>query len=562
MAINKRFEKITFGIQITKPEIIWVFGVATALWIITSIPTFFGFLSTPPDKWFFGVVENVHDTAQYLSWMREASNQWLITNKLTSESNPAIFFNLHWWLPGRIAALTNLSLSQIYQVLRVVSVYGLVGISYILCAIIFADRQRRQYALFLSLLTSGLGWIWVIIKPFVGELLFPRDLHTTLGNAFYTMIASPHLTLSSMWTITVFVLAIQAIRNKRVRWTLLTGCVALFLGMGHVYDLVTIWAVLAGWGLLLTLRDGWNWGIFTRLITVVLCSAPAVLYWGWVSSDANPSWKQALAQFNNLGVFTPSVPHLLILLGITFIIALLTYTGFIPLRSQTNELLLIKAWFITTPLLVYLPLPFQITLLTGYQAPIAILAMIGLTEHIFPAIPPRFSHTMFGWPTAKMVEKALPIVFLLAVLPANIYLLCWRVYDLNRHSYPYYLFIDDVAGFNWLEHNTNPNDVVLSSFTIGHYLPGLSGNRAFLSNAVMTMDFNHKYESVQKFFDQEILDIYRKDLIQQYGIHYIFYGEAEKSLGQYNPEDSPFFHQVFKNGKVTIYSTQPIENEE
>jgi hypothetical protein len=90
--------------------------------MMVFLPTTYGYLSCPPDRWFSGVVYNVHDTAQYLSWMREAGTSLLTDNKLTAEANARVFVNLHWWIPGRLARVLGLSLSQVYQVFRFVDI--------------------------------------------------------------------------------------------------------------------------------------------------------------------------------------------------------------------------------------------------------------------------------------------------------------------------------------------------------------------------------------------------------------------------------------------------------
>ncbi|TEU19173.1 MAG: hypothetical protein E3J21_04435, partial [Anaerolineales bacterium] len=280
----------------------FLFLVTIGLLVVTSSPYIYGYLTTPPDQWFSGVVYNVHDTAQYFSWMRESGRALFIENKLTSEPNEPIYLNLHWWIPGRLAAILGLSPPQIYQLFRLFSVPLTVVACYTFCAQLFTDRTRRRFAFLLMTFTSGLGWIWVVKKYLLHhpEVDFPRDVYTLAGNSFWVMIGAPHLTFALALTLLVLALALEGHRQRQFAVSLGAGFLALFLGMGHIYDLVTVWAVLAVFGLLVTLRDGWSWRTFWRLFVVVLLSAPTALYWGWVSSDANPMWKQALAQYDNL----------------------------------------------------------------------------------------------------------------------------------------------------------------------------------------------------------------------------------------------------------------------
>ena len=101
--------------------------------------------------------------------MREFQSRAFIENKLTSEPNQAVYFNLHWWIPGRLAALFGLTLSQAYQVYRLFSISFLSVVLYLFSGMLFADGAQRRFAYLLSLGSSGLGWIWVCSGSITGE---------------------------------------------------------------------------------------------------------------------------------------------------------------------------------------------------------------------------------------------------------------------------------------------------------------------------------------------------------------------------------------------------------
>jgi hypothetical protein len=194
----------------------FLFLATVALMFITSIPTVYGHFITPSDKWFSGVIYNIHDTAQYFSWMRESGSRLLIENKLTSEPNDPIFLNLHWWIPGRFAALTGLSIPAVYQLYRLVSIPFVTFTLYAFTAVLFEDRGRRHFAFLLSILTSGFGWVWVVVKQFVGELLYPTDVYTTAGNSFYVMMVSPPQAFALALTLLVMLFALLAVLRRGI----------------------------------------------------------------------------------------------------------------------------------------------------------------------------------------------------------------------------------------------------------------------------------------------------------------------------------------------------------
>ncbi len=531
----------------------FVGGVILVVLILTALPYFFGYWSSPANKQFMGIMYDVHDTTQYLSWMRESGSRLFIENKLTSEPNSPIFLNIQWWLLGRLARYTGMSLFQVYHLFRGLTIIIFPTVCYTFFSFYFKDRRRSRLALLVVVFGAGLGWIWVVKKQLLHQpdIEFPNDVYTIPANQFLSMLAVPHVAFSASLIVGVLLLALLAYERDKFGYTLAASCLALFLGMSHIYDLVTVWMVLAVFGLLLTLRDGFSGRVFFNLILIVLVSLPAALYYGYISQFV-PVWKEALAQYDNLGTFTPDPFHLAILMGLPLVVALLTFKGVLPLGSLNSRQLFIRGWFMAGLMLVFLPLKFQIMLLNSLQIPIAILAVEGLLDHIAPWLEDRqvgWWRILSGLPLGRLT----PLIFVAIIILTNIYLLGWRVIDLRRHDYPYYLYRDEVSALRWLEANTDPDEVVLTSLSLGHYLPGLSGNKAFLSSGVMTMDFGVKRQLVNDFFNTDIPDKERQATVEQYNIHYVVYGQGERALGRYNPEESPLFSKVFNAPKAGVY---------
>src|SRR6476620_832876 len=90
--------------------------------LFTSLPYLFGYLHTPQNKYFMGIMLDVPDTTQYWAWMREMQHNWLISNPLTPEANDPVFFNLLWGMLGRFQSISGWSQEWIYQLFRVISI--------------------------------------------------------------------------------------------------------------------------------------------------------------------------------------------------------------------------------------------------------------------------------------------------------------------------------------------------------------------------------------------------------------------------------------------------------
>jgi hypothetical protein len=544
----------------------WRFVAATVVFVlvVTSIPYLYAYLTTPPDKQFMGIMLDVPDHAQYFSWMRELSYAHLSANKLTPEPNRPIFFNLLWWGMGRLGRLLGLDYAGMFQVLRFAAGSLFLVLTYRVCAWFLKDRLMRRTAFLVVVFTSGFGWVLVVLKYTLtkGELLFPLDVFIAEGNTFLGILGYPHFITAALY-IFVFDLILRGQIRGQLRYAVAGGLVALFLGWQHAYDLVLVYGVLLAYAILLALRD-------RRLPLYLIKSGLIVGFISWwpalysvMLTSADPVWEEVLAQFANAGVYTPNLLHLLILMGPAFLLAIFTVVKDNPLRLKRvdDEKLFLKVWFLGNFLLIYIPTDFQIHMLNGWQVPIAILATQGLFYYIIPFFERSSKSKTSGRESpisTKSIQRGLVIALMLVILPTNLYLWLWRFVDLARHNYPFYLYNDEITAMTWLESNAEPDDVVLSSLTIGQYLPALTGTHAFVAHWAQTLDFYGKSAMVEEFFAESTGDVRRQQILQQYSVDYVFYGPVEQALGSYTPDDSTFLLPAFSTPRAKVYAVRGL----
>jgi uncharacterized membrane protein len=535
-------------ISITRSEIRFVLAISLAVLAITSLPYVFGYATSPPDKQFMGLVINVPDHCQYFAWLEGFHSAHLISNTLTPEPNPPVFFNLLWWTLAQLGNLTGLGYAALYQIFRWVAGISFLVALYGFCALIFDDCPRRRFAFLLTALTSGLGWVLIVLKYTLtdSELLYPLDVYVAEGNTFLCILGYPHFIFASAFILAVLGLVLVGQRRDQLRYAIAAGIVAQALGWQHGYDLIIVYGVLGGYGAAVILRDRvWpRYLVKAGLIIGALSIWPA-LYNVYLTT-ANPLWDKVLAQFANAGVYTPNPLHLIVLFGLPVIVAAVTWSRTVWLRKWDSPMLFVRVWFSVGFLLSYIPTDFQIHMLNSWQVPIAILVTEGLYDFIAPVVA--------RWElVGKRAQRLAPIILVLAVLPTNVYLWTWRFVDLDRHDYPYYLYRDEVAAMQWLAERSPADAVILSSLDAGQYLPALSGRRAFLAHWAQTVSFFDKQERVARFFDAKVDDTERLATLQTFGVDYVLYGPAEQTLGQYDPGGSPLFSAVFSSPRVTVY---------
>ncbi len=555
----------------------FVFFVAGIVLVLTTLPVLYAYLTAPAGKTFMGIVFNVADHSQYFSWFREFMTQPLSANKLTPEPNGAIFFNLLWFALARFAVLLGLDLSTGYQVMyqfmRISSTIIFFVLVYRLCSWVFPDVPRRRAAFLIAVMASGIGWLLVVMKYTVtnGELINPLDLYVAEGNTLYSALSYPHFIAAAVYIFT-FELVLRGQAKGQYRHAFIAGLFAQFMGWQHAYDLVIIYGVLAAYVVLLFLRDRRiPWFMVISSIIIGLVSVWPSLY-SFLLTSLDPIWKQVLAQFDNAKVFTPPPYRLPVLMGLPLIVACFTVIADMvndqrrrsTIKHQiaadpisANNDLFIKAWFLVSFVLIYLPVDFQIHMLNGWQVPIAILAAIGIFDHIAPWISKKLGPRRPDM-SPQVMQKWLLVGFLVLILPTNVYLFAWRFLDLSRHEYSFYLYNDELAAFRWLEKQVKPEDVVFSAETTGQYVPMFTGAHAYLAHWAQTVDFYNKRDAVSTFYSAYSTDAERQKILNAYGVDYVLAGPAELEVGSYDPAEASFLDLAYESPQVRVFSVKPL----
>jgi hypothetical protein len=530
----------TVRLSVARRDYLLLGAGIVALLLLTGLPHLYASLTSPAERRYMGIVSDVPDTAQYFSWLRAHQQSLIVSNLMTPEPNQPAFFNLLWFVLGRLTLWTGLSMAAAFQLLRLVSgaAFGLA--LFWLFGLLADDRRERWLATALVLVGGGLGWIWAVEKYLSrrADLLYPLDAQVAEPNAFLSLIGYPHFLLAAALVLAIFGLFLVGERVGQTRYHALGAVLALTLGLQHAYDLITIYLVLGAYLLLRwwTLRQ-FPWRSAIGLVLIGVVSSPPAAYFTYLTTH-DPIWRRVLAQFANAGVFTPNPLHLLIVLGPQLPLAAAALPGL--WRRRTDADLLLLAWTIVGFGLLYIPTDFQIHMLNPYQVPLAILAV--RTARRIAAAPGAYA-----W-----LRRWAPAALLLVAIPINIYLFGWRLVDLGRHRAPYTLHRDEVAALEWLDRQGG-DGVVLSDETLGQYVPALSGKRAVLAHWAQTVDYFTKRDEVARFFDPAATDSERTAVLQRYDVAYVLVGEDELNAGARTALEHAPLEQVFEADAAAIY---------
>jgi len=539
--------------NITLAEWRFVAIILALVLLLTTAPYVYAYVSTPADKQFMGIMLDVPDHAQYFSWMRELSDSSLASNKMTPEPNDPVFFNLLWWGLGHLKRWSGMSLDLTFQVFRILSSIFFLISAYWVVAHFLPEQRRRRTAFLVIVFGSGFGWVLVLLKYTLtrGTLLFPLDVFIAEGNTFLGLMAYPHF-IAAMLYVIIFILFLLGKEKGQLRYAVAAGLLAQFLGWQHAYDLILVYGILGAFVVAKAFqtRSIPRFSLLSLVVICVLSFWPAL--YSVLLTALDPVWGMVLAQFDNAGVFTPNLLHLPILMGPAFLLALAGFITQKPLRLQEKDdaRIMLLVWFSMNFLLIYLPTDYQIHMLNGWQVPTGILATLFVYETMIPRITAwRPVQSRAAWFQRSWV---IPLLMVGLVVPTNLYLWSWRFVELRRHTYPFYLEKDEVRALAWLDQNASDSDVVLSSLTIGQFVPAWTGARAYLAHWAQTLDFFSKRQDVQVFFSPDTSPDERKAILDDGSVDFVFYGPVEREQGSLPLLDLAFLTEVYSSGNVSV----------
>lgn len=545
--------------QSLRREWFYVGIVIVVVLAITSIPYLYAYRGAPADRHFMGVVINIPDHFQYFSWLHESRDKFLVPNQLTPEYSTPLLFNFLWWTLGRIQVVTGIEYRTLYQITRLLAGAFVIAATYFFCGLVFSNRTKRWTAFLVGVLGAGVGWLLVAEKFIrrLPDINSPFAIYASEPNTFFNILGFPHFAIAAGLIAVIMGLVLLGQRSQQMRYAWLAAVVSLLLSVQHAYDMFIIYPVIGLYAVFIWLRDRkFPMYLFKMGVIVVLISMWPALQAFYITT-ADPVWKGVLAQFDNAGAWTPP-PYLLpILMGIGWLLAIWALDIRTPWKDRDDTHLFIVAWFLAHFVLIYVPLNFQIHLLSGWQVVIGILATIGLYTRVLPWLQRWFK----GRSREQLVRYA-SVGLILVVIPTNVYILAWRFQDMKQAwsnvearapENRYFIRSGEFEALQYLATQVKGDDVVFANLSIGEFVPALTGARAFWGHWAQTLDFYGKGGIVQAFYSTVATDEQRQEALKQYGVTYVFYSDEEKALGDYDPSTAPFLQSVYDQDGVTIF---------
>jgi hypothetical protein len=541
-------------------ELRWAALWALAALFITSLPYLWGLYLSSPQQQFGGFVIAVEDGNSYLAKMRQgARGEWLFHLPYTSEEHQgALFFTFHLLL-GKFAAFVRWPPVLVYHLARLLFGFLYLLTAYVFLAFFTPHLAVRRLAYLLLTFSSGLGWV-VFLAGWVPVLGAPIDFWLPEGFTFLIVYVFPHIALASSLFLLALVLTITA-AEKGLPGRAVLGGVAAAVMVAIVPFYIAAFAVVLGLYFLAlcyqNFQERRTSEVRRSLLILGLAALPAALptlyaVYVFTTNAAFVTWTE-----QNI-ILSPNPVHYV--LGYGFLAVLALGGGRYLLqrspKAHPRELLLV-GWAVTVPLVLYLPFNLQRRLIVGFQYPLCLLAALGICRYLLPAV------TRAGWLRfleehtkrydRRRMRRFVATVIILLTLPSNLILLAGGVLEVSRRAEPIFHPGGQVQAVEWLSQRASLSDVVLSSYSVGNYIPARADVRVFLGHGPETLHSDEKRLLVKKFFQADTDDSFRRGLLADYGITYIFYGPPERALGRFDPQAAPYLERVYSAGEYAIY---------
>jgi hypothetical protein len=287
--------------------------------------------------------------------------------------------------------------------------------------------------------------------------------------------------------------------------------------------------------------------LFIRCLVAGGVTLPLFLYY-ILAFSANPAFAAWSAQ-NNL----PSPAPLLYALAY-LPLALLAlpgvrrvWAGLAP-ASPGGSAVLIVAWVLIVPILVYLPINVQRRMSEAVIVPLAGLAAAGLRVLAERGLPGIARGALVG---VTLLTSAMLLLggYLVWLNPAR----------------PLYRPAAEIDAFNWLNQHSQPGEIALGAVETGNVLPAWTHLRTYMGHGPETLNWPFKTARLEYFYADKMTAAERADFLANPcalafpcagSIRYVLFGPLERALA---PDDSPSWTAgmtlLYDQGGYRIYAT-------
>ncbi len=550
--------------MIARHEWRFAFVAATLAISLQQIPYAFGYARARPATEYQGLVLNVEDFSYHAIMAQGYAGAWQYHIRYTSEEHAPAFIYGFYLALGHLARALGISVVAMWHAALIAFALILFVALYAFIAQFIRNVRARQFAYLLAIFGAGLDWFLFPWERLDIVGVAPIDFRMPEAHLFYSAMTYPHYSAAITLILAVFWLATRALERSDFRLAFLVSLANLALAIVFPFLIYLTAGVLGVYWLYRSFHAKQiQWRAAFLLFVAFLVPVPLLLGYAYTLAT-NSVLRIWNAQATTV---SPNPLHYLLAYGAMLALAGLGWrvprdeTNRSPLTIRhmppvTRHTSLLWLWVLVVAILLYAPLNAQRRFVAGVQIPLAILATRGLFEIALPRIErtrafaalaarPRYSR--------EGVRRLLRVLFLVIISIAN-WVILLRLSLLTAIEQPdaFFRSRDEIAAVDWLRDNTPRDSIVLGAYWTGSFIPARAGNRVFVGQRYETVRFDEKQRASESFFDVTTSDAWRRDLLAQYHIAYVFYGARERDLGKFDPARVDYLERAYSNAQVTI----------
>jgi hypothetical protein len=548
-----------------------VWSFALVVMAVTTVPYLAGYAQQGSEWVFTGFVFGADDGNSYIAKMLSgAAGAWLFRTPYTTFPQQGVAAYLPYLLLGKLASspAIHVQLVALFHLFRFAAGVLALLATYDFLSVFLHTINLRRWCLILATLGGGLGWVLVLIggDMWLGSL--PLEFYSPESFGFLALYGLPHLAVARallLWALTAYLadppgvnalssggepardqgfLSWLAYRGDRGgRMTPIRAGVFLFLlGLFQPLTIVIAWTVMVAHLFLygLSTRVALNnnqiddaqqwWRSFRRALWVGLISSPFVFY-SVVTLSRDPFLKTWTSQ--NL-ILSPHPYHYLLAYGL---LIPLVVVGAKRLMGRDPRLgAFLTAWVLLLPFLAYAPYNLQRRLPEGIWVGLVGLAGAGLEQ--FEPLP---------------IARWLGRLWTGLLFPSTLILVAGGLLAVQVRGSPLFRQADEVRMFERLAEEGRPSEIVLSAFETGNPLPAWAPMRVVVGHGPESVQLSTILPQVQSVFTAATPEADRKTFIHDYNVNYIFWGPAERKLGNWDPREAAFLELLAHEGDYWLF---------
>ena len=482
------------------------------------------------------------DQLQYLTWIRQAGEHWLIGNEFDFRADNRAFLHPGFLISGLVYKFTGLSLQASYLAVwkPVAVLLVFFGFRQYVRALVPAGWPARV-ALFLALFAV---MPWSAIFKQAGAS--PQRMYTFdfISGEMWTgqMLLGYLMTAVAVGLMPFVLLGVEKVREGG-GWGLLAACslgalTVMWLQPWQGAELLLIIVFVELWRL-------WRRRvrIDPRLLVVLAAGAAPAVYYA-VLGQVDDSWRQA-SEANRAGAQDlwewPFWAVALSLAPLALPAAVGLFGG-----AQRWQSVALRFWPLAV-LIVYLqPFgTFPYHSIQGLVLPLAILAVQGFTTR------------RPSWLPGGRAWWVIPVLFVLTV-PGTLHKLRLIRNNIHNVAYPYYIFDGEQEALRFLEDHPAPGGVLTNTYG-GVLVPPHSGRESYLGQFSWTPSWDMRATIAEDFFAGRLSPRSARAFIRRSGARFVFQeckGRIQPPL-PIGPSFAPLVQSQHDFGCARVYVLKP-----